>query len=90
MEENAPGIIEEGTTRLVAFAAEYSGAAVAVVAVAVMIGLGIWGFTALVRMFRMFSLGGNVNVNPGYCLDCGADTSAYGGPDQCAGCAYGM
>lgn len=45
-------ILDGAVTALQAFAAEYTGQVVIVIGVAVLIGLGIWGFTKLVGLFR--------------------------------------
>lgn len=45
-------ILDGGVAALQAFAAEYAPAVVVILGVTIAIGLGIWGFTKLVGLFR--------------------------------------
>lgn len=45
-------ILEGGQQAITSFAAEYTPAVVAILGVTILIGLGIWGFTKLVGLFR--------------------------------------
>lgn len=47
-----PTIIDGAVTALTAFAADYTPLVITILGVTIAIGLGIWGFTRLVGLFR--------------------------------------
>lgn len=51
MEED-PTFLESAVTIVTDFAGTYTGQVLSVLGIAVLIGLGVWGFRKLVKLFR--------------------------------------